>query len=97
MRKLIGALAMGLVVSAVSQVPAQDTAALAQGKGCMGCHAVDQARMGPSFKTLAAKYKGQAAAAGNLVAELRDGKGHMKSNATEAELRQLIDFVLAAQ
>ena len=97
MSKLVGALAAGLVVSTISQAQAQDAAGLAQAKGCMGCHAIDQTKMGPSFKSLAARYKGQANAAGNLVAELRDGKGHMKSNATEAELRQLIDFVLAAQ
>jgi len=96
MKKLAGALAVGLVVSAVSQALAQDANALAQSKGCMNCHAVDQPKIGPSFKSLAAKYKGQADAAATLVAELRDGKGHMKSNATEAELQQLIAFVLAA-
>jgi len=97
MRKILGAIAMGLLVSAVSQAQAQDASQLAQSKGCMSCHAVDQVKLGPSFKNVAAKYKGHADAAGNLVAELRDGKGHMKSSATEAELQQLIAFVLAVQ
>lgn len=97
MTKFGGAVVLGLLASAISHAQAQDAGQLAQSKGCMSCHAVDQTKMGPSFKSLAAKYKGQADAAGNLVAELRDGKGHMKSSATEAELQQLIAFVLAAQ
>ena len=33
-----------------------DPAVLADEKGCMGCHAIDEVLVGPSFKSVAAKY-----------------------------------------
>ena len=41
------------------------------------------------------KYKGNAAAADTLVAKLKEGKGHPKANASDAELKTLVGFVLA--
>ena len=32
--------------------------ALAKSSGCLNCHAVDTKKVGPSFKDVAAKYKG---------------------------------------
>jgi cytochrome c551/c552 len=48
--------------------------------------------MGPSFKDIAAKHKGDEAA---LVAKLKDGKGHPKINASDAELKSAIGYVLS--
>ena len=74
-------------------------AALAQGdvlkaKGCMNCHAVDAKKAGPSFKEIAAKGAGQQAA---MVAKLKDGKGHMKVNATDAELNAAVKEMLSTK
>ena len=90
-------MAFGAIALGVVPVMAQDATQLAQSKGCMTCHALDQAKMGPSFKDVAAKYKGQGGAAATLVTELKDGTGHMKIDASDAELQQLIGYVLAAQ
>ena len=38
---------------------AADPAAAAQKAGCMACHTMDKKLVGPSFKDIAAKYKGQ--------------------------------------
>jgi cytochrome c len=76
---------------------AQDASQLAQAKGCMNCHDVSQAKMGPSFQSIAAQYKGQADAAAKLVDELKSGNGHMKVDATDAELQQLVAYVLSIQ
>jgi cytochrome c len=89
--------AAGLAAFGAAPAAAQDASQLAQSKGCMTCHAVAQTKMGPSFKDISAKFKGQGDAAAILVAELKDGKGHVKANATEAELQQLVAFVLATQ
>jgi cytochrome c len=75
-------------------------AVLAQGdvlkaKGCMNCHDVDKKKSGPSFKDIAAKNKADAKAA--LVAKLKDGKGHMKVNATDAELDAAVSQILATK
>lgn len=90
---LAAAISGSLVAAATVQ--AQDGAALASAKGCMNCHAVDQRKAGPAFKDVAAKYAGNAEAASTLVAELRDGKGHPKVAASDAELQSLVVFVLS--
>ena len=40
---------------------------------CMACHANDKKVLGPSFKDIAAKYKGQADAVAKLEAKVRKG------------------------
>ena len=52
--------------------PALANADLAQKKNCLSCHAVDSKRIGPSYKDIAAKYKGQDVKA-TLVQKVRTG------------------------
>lgn len=40
-------------------VPALASEELAKSKGCLNCHAIDQKRVGPAYKDVAAKYAGQ--------------------------------------
>lgn len=46
---------------------------IAQKGGCVACHAVDKKLVGPSFKDIAAKYKGQADAPTKLAEKVRKG------------------------
>lgn len=41
--------------------------------GCLACHAKDKKLVGPSFKDIAAKYKGQADAVARLSDKVRKG------------------------
>jgi cytochrome c len=41
--------------------------------GCMACHTKDKKLVGPSFKDIAAKYKGQADAPAKLAEKVRKG------------------------
>lgn len=66
-------------------------------KGCLGCHAMDKKKVGPAFKDVAAKYKGDKAAEGRLVAKLKDGKGHPKIKADEDDIKKLVAAALAAK
>jgi len=77
-----GAIAAGAVL-------AQSGADVVKAKGCLGCHAVDQKKVGPSFKDIAAK-KGDAAA---QAAKLKEGKGHPKVAASDAEIKAAIEYV----
>ena len=77
-------------------------AVLAQGdvlkaKGCMNCHAVDTKKAGPSFKDIAAKHKDAKDAQATIVAKLKDGKGHMKVNASDAELNDAVGQILSTK
>lgn len=96
MKVLCLGLALGMTVFYAVAARAQDPAILAQSKGCMTCHDVSKAKMGPSFSQIAAQYKGQADAATKLAGVLKNGTGgHMKVSASDAELQQIIAYVLA--
>ncbi len=47
--------------------------ALAQKSGCMACHSVDKKVLGPAYKDVAAKYKGQKDAEAKLVDKVKKG------------------------
>ena len=76
---------------------AQSGADVLKAKGCMNCHENDKKKVGPAYKDVAAKYKGDKSAAGMLVAKLKDGKGHLKIDASDAELKAAIGTVLATK
>lgn len=66
--------AAGLLAAGAAHA-ADDAAALATAKGCMACHAVDKMVVGPAYKDVAAKYKGDASAAAKLAGEIVKGTG----------------------
>jgi cytochrome c len=68
---------------------------LAKSSGCLNCHAVDTKKMGPSFKDIAAKYKGKADAAATLETKLSSGKGHPAVKASADDVKSLVKWVLA--
>lgn len=74
---------------------AQSGAELVKAKGCMNCHDMDTKKVGPAFKEIANKHRGSKDAGDKLVAALRDGKGHMKVAASEAEIKAAVQYVLA--
>ena len=41
--------------------------------GCVACHAVDKRVIGPAFREVAGKYKGEASAAAHLEGKIRQG------------------------
>ena len=52
---------------------AQANEALAQKSGCLACHGVEKKVLGPSYKEVAAKYKGDKGAEAKLVAKVKAG------------------------
>ena len=91
-------IAVGLGVS--GQVLADE--ALAKAKNCMSCHAADKKLVGPSYKDVAAKYKGDAGAAEALAAKVKaGGKGVWgqipmpPNNVTPEEAKKLATWVLS--
>ena len=66
---LAAALIAGTALTAQAG-PAED--ALNKG-GCMACHAKDKKLVGPAFKDVATKYKGQGDAVAKLTEKVRKG------------------------
>jgi cytochrome c len=92
---LVLAAAGSMVIAGAANAQAGED--LAKAKGCLGCHAVDQKKVGPAYKDVAAKYKGNKDAEAMLIAKLKDGKGHMKIAASDAELKTLVQWALSAK
>ena len=57
-------LALVLTVAAAvpASLPAQAQEELAQKHACLACHAIDKKLVGPAYKDVAAKYRGDAKA-----------------------------------
>ena len=74
--KLLAPLALlaGLALTAFA-AQADDAATLAamDKAGCMACHTKDKKLVGPAFKEIAAKYKGQADSTAKLMDKVRKG------------------------
>ena len=93
--KVLSIIAAVAIAAASGGVLAQSGADLLKSKGCLGCHDADKKKVGPSFKDIAAKHGGKANDA--LIAKLKEGKGHPKVAASDAELKTLVDTVVSTK
>ncbi|MBE9608603.1 c-type cytochrome [Chitinilyticum piscinae] len=98
MMSLLAAAGVLLAGSAMAANPAD----LAKSKACMACHAIDKKLVGPAYKDVAAKYKGDKGAVAKLATKIQKGGSGvwgsmaMPANAvTDAEAKQLAEWVLA--
>ncbi|HEX2826329.1 MAG TPA: c-type cytochrome [Burkholderiales bacterium] len=57
--------------AAAAAAAAEDTPPVRH--GCVACHALDNRVIGPSFREIAARYRGDAGAATRLAAKVKDG------------------------
>ena len=81
---------------------ASDPQALAASSGCMGCHQIEAKVVGPAYKEVAAKYKGDAGALDALSAKVKAGgvgtwgQIPMPPNAhvSEADIRTIVEWIL---
>jgi cytochrome c len=94
--------AMMAVAGIVMAGQAQADEALAKAKNCMSCHALDKKLVGPAYKDVAAKYKGDAKAPAMLATKIKTGgKGAWgeipmpPNNVTPEEASKLAAWVLA--
>jgi cytochrome c len=86
-----------------SSQPLMADEALAQSKNCLACHKIDTKVIGPAFKDIAAKYKGDTAAPAALAEKIIKGGGGvwggmpMPPNGTtsQAEAEQLVSWILS--
>jgi cytochrome c len=93
-----GALALGTSLPAV----AADEMKLATDKGCTACHAVDKKVIGPAYKDVAKKYKGDAKAPDMLAQKVvKGGQGvwgpiPMPPNkVSDDEAKKLVAWILS--
>ena len=73
MKALLLAIVAASSMLVAAQVNAADETALAQKSGCLACHSVDKKILGPAYKDVAAKYKGDKSAEAKLIAKIKTG------------------------
>ncbi len=91
------------MVNNLPATAAGDPAALATAKGCLACHQVDTKVVGPAYKEVAAKYKGNAGALDTLVKKVKAGGvgvwGQIpmppQAAATDEEIKTIVKWVLS--
>jgi cytochrome c len=105
MKKLL--LALFALAGAFAGAPAQaaDAAAakqMAQKYNCLACHAEDKKLVGPSYKEVAKKYKGDAGAAAKLATKVKAGGGGVwgsipmpPNNVPDADIKTMVDWILS--
>jgi cytochrome c551/c552 len=90
-----------IALAALGSLAVAGTAAAATGaelinsKGCGTCHAADAKKMGPSIKDISTKNK--ADAVDKITGNLKDGKGHPKVAASDAEIKQMVTFMITGK
>jgi len=93
----------GLLVAAAAVIafPAQADEALAKKHNCLACHQLDKKSVGPAYKDIAKKYKGQDVAAKLAEKVKKGGQGAwgpvpMPPNAAvpDADIKKLVDWIL---
>ena len=92
-------------LAALTSIPAvaADELALAQKSGCTACHAVDKKIVGPAYKDVAAKYKGDKGAAAKLEAKVKAGGSGVwgqvpmppNTQVSDADIKKLVAWVLS--
>jgi cytochrome c len=104
MKKLFIALTAGMFGLVMQVAAAADGTALAQKGGCLACHSVDKKILGPSYKDVAAKYKGQKDAEEMLIKKVKAGGSGvwgpmpMPPNAgklSDDEFKTVVDWILS--
>jgi cytochrome c len=98
-----------VLISAVAiAAAAQDSAGqngekLVNTNDCSGCHALDTQVVGPSWRAIAKRYRGQSAAVASLAARIRQG-GSGKwgdvamtphTDLTDTQSRQMVNWILS--
>jgi cytochrome c len=73
--------------------------------GCAACHQIDKKVLGPSYKEVAKKYKGDAKAPDTLVAKVRAGGAKVwgpipmppnpKEKISDDDLKSLVSWILS--
>jgi cytochrome c len=100
MKRILVAVA---AIAALASNAALASEQLAKEKNCLACHAIDNKMVGPGYKEVAAKYKGDKSAEAKLATKIQKGGGGvwgqipMPANpqVSEAEAKKLAAWVLS--
>ena len=96
MKSILIAIAVGAGIAS-GAVLAQSGPDVLKAKGCLNCHDFQKKKVGPAYKDVAAKYNHDASKAPEIAAKIKEGKGHPKIAASDAELKAAVETVLSTK
>ncbi|MDP3438606.1 MAG: c-type cytochrome [Azonexus sp.] len=109
MNKKTAALLLPLlaITALATATPAIASEAIVKKARCVACHAVDAKRVGPSYKEVAAKYRGDASAPEHLFTKVRAGGSgvwgavpmipHGADKISDDDLKAAVKWILAQE
>lgn len=96
------AMALALTAQANAAVDAAKANELAKAKNCYACHSLDKKLVGPAFKDIGAKYKGNKDAQATLAKKVIGGGGGVwgpipmpPNPVKEDEAKLLVEWILS--
>lgn len=104
MKAFLMAIAAAGSLMAAAHVSAAEGEDMAKKHACLACHGVDKKIMGPAFKDVAAKYKGNKEAEAKLIEKVKKGGSGvwgpmpMPANSPkvpDADIKTIVQWVLA--
>jgi cytochrome c len=100
----LAAAAVSMALAGVAHADDKAVQSSLKKSGCTTCHSVDKKKVGPSYKEVSAKYKGNADAAAKLYTHLTtgpkvmvDGKeeAHDVMKGSEADIKAVVAWILS--
>jgi cytochrome c len=96
-------LSLAAVAACVAAMPALASLELAQKNACTACHAVDKKLVGPAFKDVANKFRGDPKAPAMLEEKVKKGSvgvwGQVpmppNSHVSDADVKALVNWILS--
>lgn len=106
-QKLTATLFLSATLLALPSLPAQASEAIIKKARCVACHATDKKMVGPAYRDVAAKYRGNPEALALLSAKVRNGGSgvwgaipmlpHPADKLSDDDLKAAVEWILQLQ
>lgn len=104
---LLPPLLAATALTVATPASANDGEAIVKKARCVACHTVDQKRVGPAYKDVATRYRGDAGAPGKLFDKVRHGGTgvwgevpmipHPADKISDDDLKTAVQWILSLQ
>ncbi|MGE5169845.1 MAG: c-type cytochrome [Rudaea sp.] len=101
--KIAAAILAAATLVVASAAVADELEDMMKKNGCNACHSEDKKVIGPSYKDVAAKYKGDAGAVAKLTEKVKKGGSGVwgpipmppNTQVSDADIKKMVELILA--
>jgi cytochrome c len=103
MKKIVTVVLAVATLAVASAAVADELEDMMKKNGCNACHAEDKKIIGPAYKDVAAKYKGDSGAVAKLSEKVKKGGSGVwgpipmppNTQVSDADIRKMVELILA--